>query len=409
MKKLIALILCTLLLGSMCTAAAEELLIIMAPTVSVRIEDMDKNLFCGAVDYKPGMTALDAALAAIDQAGLEATTSVSPYGGMYISAIGTRQEGAFGGYEGWMYYVNGESPMYSIANCPMEPGQQLLVAYADMSVLQPLVEAAWVKGRLQVTVSADVTAYDENWNATVTRQPIVGATVTVDGTALTTDEAGAVTVPAESAAKEAVSLQVEQYGEEGLPLVLRLDPSFLLEVPAVFTDVPKGEWYESYVLDLAARGLMNGNGDGTFAPNGTVTRAMVAKVLFELSGGVPVNAILPFSDVAEDQWYAEAVRWAAAQGVVTGNEDGTFAPDAAVTRQDLATMLGRYAEKLELPQDADAPAFADNDQIAPYAAEHIYRLQKAGILSGEEGKFLPLNTAKRCELCKMVSGLIITD
>ncbi len=414
MKKLIALILCTLLVGSMCVAAAGDFFILSAPTVHVRIEDIDKNLFCGSIAYKTGMTALEAALEAIKQAGLEATTSVSPYGGMYISAIGDRQEGAFGGYEGWMYYVNGESPMYSIANCPLEPGQQLLVAFADMSVLQPIVEAGRADGQVKITVTADVTTYDENWNATVTRQPIVGATVTADGKGYTTDEQGAVTLPEESAAKERISLQVEQYSEEGLPLVLRLAPDFMLELPGVtFTDVAEGSWYAECVRDMAAKGLMNGYPDGSFAPNGTVTRAMAAKVLFELSGGVAVEETSAFSDVEDGRWYAEAVHWAAANGVVQGRGDGTFGPDAPISRQDLAVMLMNYrvrVVKSELPDlGFGAPAFADNADIADYAAEAVYLLQKAGVLTGSEGKFLPRATATRAQLCKMVWVLMNID
>ncbi len=415
MKKLIALLLCVLMLSGMCTAYAEEFFIISAPTVHVRIEDCDKNLFNGSIDYTADMTALDAALEALKQTGLDVVTSVSPYGGMYISSIGDRKEGDFGGYEGWMYYVNGESPMYNIADCKLEPGQQLLVAYADMDVLLPILTAARDKaGVVTLTVSADVTTYDANWNATVTRQPVEGVTVTVDGEQTVTDASGKVVLSAESSAKESVTVQLQKKKADGLPQVLPLAPDFALDLTAVqyvrpsFVDVAQGLWYTDYVLDLAESGLMQGYPDGTFLPAGKVSRAMVAQVLYRMSGEVPVNYLMPFSDVAEGLWYTEAIRWAASVGVVEGRDDGTFGPNANVTRQDLAVMLARYVEKVaktELPQDSEAPAFADNADIAPYAAEAVYLLQKAGIVGGTDGKFLPQDTADRAQLCKMIAGL----
>ncbi len=417
MKKLIALLLCGLMLTGVCTAAAQEgLLIAPAPQwVTVRIEDCDRNLFYGQVLYTEGMTALEAALAAVKQAGLEAVTQESPYGGMYIASIGTRKEGDFGGYEGWMYYVDGQSPMYNIASCPMSPGQQLLVAYADMSVLQPLVALKTEGEALQVEVTADVTTYDENWNATVTRLPIAGATVTADGVAYTTDEQGCITLSAESAAKERISLQVEQYSDQGLPLVLRLAPDFTLELerkPA-FADVADDAWYSADVQAMVKLGLMDGVGEGRFAPESQVTRAMVAQVLYRHSGSVPAEGDMMFTDVADDVWYAEAVRWAGANGVLEGYENGTVRPEAYVTRQDLAVMLMRYRTRVikkELPDlGFDAPAFADNGAIATYAAEAVYLLQKAGVVQGSGDKFLPENTASRAVLCKMVNRLISVD
>ena len=95
-------------------------------------------------------------------------------------------------------------------------------------------------------------------------------------------------------------------------------------------------------------------------------------------------------------------------GIVQG-ADGNFRPDEAVTRQDLAVMLVRYQQKVvktELPADSAAPAFADNADIAEYAAEAVYLLQKAGIVEGTEGKFLPTAPASRAALCKMLAGLV---
>ena len=88
-----------------------------------------------------------------------------------------------------------------------------------------------------------------------------------------------------------------------------------------------------------------------------------------------------------------------------------FRPNDPVTRQDLAVMLDRWqqAQGVELDQTGEAPAFADNDQIAAYAAESVYRMQKAGVINGIDGSFQPKGTATRAQLCKMLAGLVVSD
>ena len=122
-----------------------------------------------------------------------------------------------------------------------------------------------------------------------------------------------------------------------------------------------------------------------------------------------LNYILPFADVAQDAAYAEAVRWAASEKIVNGFGDGTFRPEEPVTRQDLAVMLMRFCETVlqrDLPADQPAPTFTDAGQIALYAAESIYHLQKAGIVTGSDGAFRPLDGAQRCEAAKMLVLLV---
>lgn len=422
MKKFVALLLVALMLST--AVFAEDMMVISpnpnAKTVSVRVEGVSTSLFDGTVAWTEGMTALSALEAALTGAGVEYVIKDSQYGGKYVSAVGADVEGAFGGYDGWMYYVDGQSPMFSIDAYALVGGEELLVAYADMSAVLPIISAERdAGGVVTVAVTADVTTYDEanNWAPVVTRQPMADVRLTVDGAEYVTDAGGKAVLSAESSAKEAVSVQVEKSAEGGAPLLVRLAADYTLDLAAVeaekisFSDVAEGQWYTPYVLKMAEEGVVTGFEDGTFQPTGTVTRAQVAKVLYELSGGVPVNYLLTFSDVAEGEWYTEAVRWAASEKIVTGFEDGSFQPDANVTRQDLAVMLVRYqqAADIALSQDAEAPAFQDNDQIAAYAAEAVYVLQKAGVVNGTDGKFNPTATAGRGELCKMVSAFVITD
>ncbi len=420
MKKIVALLLVALMLS---TAVFAEDIILIAPnpnagkTVTVRVESPEETLFCGPVTIAEGASVLDVAEAAFAQADIDYTVAVSPYGGSYITQAAGLQEGALGGYEGWLYYVDGVSPAVSMSLSTLQGGEEVVLIYTDFDVLVPILEATRDhKGLVTLSLTADVTTYDENWNATVTRQPVTDAAITVDGQVLTTDASGKVLLSEALSAKDAVAVQVEKKNAVGLPGLIPFAPDYTLALAGVektmpFADLEESQWYTPYVLKMYDLGVVNGLPGGLFGPTDTVTRGQVAKMLFEMSGGIPVNYLMTFTDVNQEAWYAEGVRWCAAMGIAQGAE-GKFSPDAPITRQDLAVMLMRYQEnvvKTQLPERAEAPAFLDNEDIASYAAEAIYKLQKAGIIQGNEGKFNPLGNASRGELCKMLSGLVVSD
>lgn len=115
-----------------------------------------------------------------------------------------------------------------------------------------------------------------------------------------------------------------------------------LAVGTGYDDVPATSWYAGAVRYVAEKGLMSGTGDGKFSPDAPMTRAMLTAVLYRNEGQPPVVDIGAFSDV-QGSWYASAANWAAASGVVSGYGDGRFGGDDSVTRQDMATILWRYA------------------------------------------------------------------
>lgn len=422
MKKLIAFVLAAMLLTTACFAAGGDIILIApnpnaAPkTVTVRVEGLEGSLGMVTVALNGDNSALWAIEQALNQLELDYTVAESPYGGSYITKAAGLQEGDFGGYEGWLYYVDGISPAVSMSLHELKGGEDVVFIYTDFDVLVPIVEAGRDRADMvTLTLTADVTTYDENWNVTVTRQPVAEATFTVEGETYVTDAQGKAVLSAGQSAKEAVSVQVNKKNALGLPALLPLHPDYQLTLTDVkaeplFTDVAEGKWYTDAVLQMADLGAVAGFPDGTFQPEGTVTRAQVANVLFKLSGGIPVNYLMTFSDVSQGAWYAEGIRWAASQKIVTG-ADGMFRPDEPVTRQDLAVMLDRWqqSEGVELDQSGEAPAFADNDQIAAYAAESVYRMQKAGVINGIDGSFQPKGTATRAQLCKMLAGLVVSD
>ena len=189
-----------------------------------------------------------------------------------------------------------------------------------------------------------------------------------------------------------------------LALVLVLTLPVLAEgEQGTYTDVPGNAWFAPAVEYCAAQGLMNGVSEDSFAPGGGTTRAMVVTVLYRLSGS-PVRASeKTFPDVAADSWYADSVTWAALEGVTTGKEDGRFAPDEAISRQDLAVFLWR---SLGSPAALGGEPFTDEAQIASYALEAVRWARSAGIVNGMgDGSFAPKKGATRAELASILMNL----
>ncbi len=174
-----------------------------------------------------------------------------------------------------------------------------------------------------------------------------------------------------------------------------------------FSDV--SGWYKDYVNYLAARGILNGAGNGTFNPNSNITRAQFVTILANLSSsdlsGYTTSA---FRDVSTTAWYSAAVQWAYGEGIVTGT-GGKFEPNASITRQDMAVMIARYAEKAAdytLPAANKAVEFTDNNNIASYASDAVTAIQQAGIISGNsDGSFAPAANASRAQAAKMIALL----
>ena len=164
-----------------------------------------------------------------------------------------------------------------------------------------------------------------------------------------------------------------------------------------FTDVSSGEWYYDAVAYVYEKGLMDGTSAVTFDPGAVLTRAMTAQVLWNLAGSPAAPGGAGFTDVAADAWYAGAVNWAAAQGIVAGYDTGAFGPEDAVTREQLAAMLYRYAGTPEPTGDLDG--FADKDAASGYAADALCWAVGEGLLTGKDGGRLdPAGTATRAEV-----------
>ena len=173
-----------------------------------------------------------------------------------------------------------------------------------------------------------------------------------------------------------------------------------------YDDVKDGSWYYDYVKTVTEAGLMNGQGSG-FGPDGKLTRAMMVTILYRMSGSPEVTGENPFTDVPAGTWYSDAVLWAYDKGIVKGTSETTFAPTADITRQDMATIIARYAAAFQIElKAADGSTFSDDSAIAGYAKDAVYSMKASGILSGKgNDRFDPQGTTTRAETAKVIALL----
>ena len=169
-----------------------------------------------------------------------------------------------------------------------------------------------------------------------------------------------------------------------------------------FDDVAKSAWYYKAVEYVAENGIMSGVSAREFAPNAGFSRAMLAQTLYAMSGKPTVKAEGTFADVAANAWYADAVNWAAEKGYVSGVGDGKFAPDASITREQMALILYRYAGS----PDASGMVlreFADGESVSAYAVDAIRWAVHEGLISGMENNTLaPQGTATRAQVAQIL-------
>ena len=179
-----------------------------------------------------------------------------------------------------------------------------------------------------------------------------------------------------------------------------------------FSDV-KAHWGHLGIDYCVENRLMNGVSDTEFDPDGTLTRAMVATILWRLAGEPAATQDCAFTDLGSPSdpaasWYLDAVAWAAEAGIVTGRDAVTFDPKGAITRQELATMLYRYATfaKLDTSAKGDLSAFKDADQVAAYAVNAMIWANGAGLITGNVVNDVtcldPLGNATRAQVATIL-------
>ena len=176
--------------------------------------------------------------------------------------------------------------------------------------------------------------------------------------------------------------------------------------PLRFTDVPENAWYYDDVRFVVENGLFNGTDETLFSPDTAMWRGMVTTVLYRLAGEPEVSYSQIFSDIPEDLWYTNGTIWCAQMGIVGGIGDGSFAPSQDVDRQQLAVMLYRYAVQMGYSADERrdlSAVFSDAGEVASWAEEAVSWAVGVGIINGnDEGKLIPGNGADRAQVAAML-------
>ena len=172
-----------------------------------------------------------------------------------------------------------------------------------------------------------------------------------------------------------------------------------------YNDVKAGDWYANAVNYVTLTGLMNGTGDG-FSPNLAINRGMMVTVLYRMAGSPEVTAENPFTDVPADTWYTDAVIWASENGITAGTSETTFSPTNSLTREQLATILYRYAD-FENPDPieitGELTGFTDAGQVASYATDAMKWAVGEGLISGTtETTLSPKATATRAQVATIL-------
>ncbi len=169
-----------------------------------------------------------------------------------------------------------------------------------------------------------------------------------------------------------------------------------------FADVDTDDWFFEDVAYVYENGLMSGTSADTFSPETATTRGMIVTILYRLEGEPEISGSCAFDDVKSGSYYENAIAWAAANGIVSGYDNGLFGPDDAITREQLATILYRYTQYkgLDVSVGGDTNILSYNDalDISEYAVPAMQWLCGEGIMSGSDGNLMPMGNATRAQV-----------
>ena len=174
------------------------------------------------------------------------------------------------------------------------------------------------------------------------------------------------------------------------------------EPVAGFSDVTTANWYADAVAYVVDNELMNGVSADTFEPNSTMSRAMMVTVLYRMAGSPAVSGENVFTDVPEGSWYEEAVTWGVENGLVTGTTDTTYEPNAGITREQMATLLWRYAGSPDVSGSDGLDQFTDAASISGYARTAMAWASQQGLVNGTNGTLSPRGSATRAEIATIL-------
>ena len=273
---------------------------------------------------------------------------------------------------------------------------------SSSSISTPTTYAVNVNAATNGAVAADKKTASKGTTVTVTASPSKGYVV------------DAVKVVDKDGKDVAVTEKDGKYVFTMPASAVTVTGSFKTETPAPvalpFTDVKSGNWFYDAVKYAYAQGLMTGTSATTFAPNGTMNRAMIVTVLYRLEKSPAVTGASKFTDVPAGQWYSDAVAWAAANKIVNGYDETTFGPMNAVTREQMAAILFRYEQVKGLENvtlEENLNRFPDQNKISAYAIPALQWAVGQKIINGNaDGTLDPTGTATRAQVAQIFTNLL---
>lgn len=354
-----------------------------------------------AVSVKEGSTVYHVFTTALEGTGITYTGAESGYISSVTKDGKTLGEFTDGKDSGWLYKVNGQLPEVGLTSYVVESGDEVLWYYTTDWTTDP--DAGAVKPLPNPDTVVEKKG-DNSYAITLPKDSTGSVLVTIPDVS----QGDLLVIVHADGTQEVIKKSVVRDGKA----YLVLDENATVKVVdyvSDFNDVKENDWYASAVDFTAGRGLFSGVGNGSFAPNVTLSRGMVVTVLYALEepGAQKVEDL--FSDVSGDDWYAQGTAWAVNAGIVSGYGDGRFGPDDAITREQLALMLYRYAQSMKLATGTGASlaAFGDEAAISDWARQAMSWAVGAGIMSGTPEKMLnPGGTATRAEAAVMVSQFV---
>lgn len=313
---------------------------------------------------------------ALDDAGLKSSGASDNY----VSSInaptaykGYRlSEFTNGKYSGWMFTVNGRHPDVGLMDYKLKDGDSVVWHYVNDYRYEGEATGkyynSWLKAKDTNPSSSSSSSGSSGGGSS---RPSVTAAPTVEPT-----------VSPETTEEPSVTLKPDKNNDEN----------------KWFKDVSDKAWYYDAVKYSSDKGFMTGIEEQTFAPESKLTRAMFVTVLYRIANK-PSAGDVKFSDVLNGSWYADAAAWASENGIVNGVTETEFAPNANITREQMAAMLYRYAMlKGQTSEEANDVQYSDKEMISEYALNAVSWADEADIMNGDEdGSFRPKEYASRAE------------
>jgi hypothetical protein len=328
--------------------------------------------------------------------------------GSYIESMNNETFGTYGGYDGWLYLINGVSGM-GVDYDTVTNGTDLLFYYGDFAptTLVPTIEVDNTKPNLLDNISIKLTStydeYDAEFNATSVTKPIVAAKVELLDQVVYTDENGECVLLCDTVSENKII--VSKFNDNGLPAVVRTEVTInpILDNSELYKDDSNiSNWAKDAVYIAKVKGLMEGY-DNSFDAKAGLTRAQLVKVLLEQLGvAIDDEAVSNFEDVTNSDWYYGYIATAKQLGMVNGVSDIQFAPNRIVTREELAVMVANaYKLDLNLTLENDLSEFNDVDDISDWAINALKAMNAHEIITGYDSKLEPKGIVNR-ETCAVI-------